>query len=64
MLVLTAKISDGPIHFIDKNTGEHIEVQLLGIKQGQIRLGFSASDNIDILRDVLYVAGGYKHDES
>lgn len=60
MLVLTAKISDGPIHFIDKTTGEHIEVQLLGIKQGQVRLGFSASDNIDILRDVLYVAGGYK----
>lgn len=62
MLVLTKKISDGPIHFIDKTTGEHIEVQLLGIKQGQVRLGFSASDNIDILRDVLYVAGGYKHD--
>ncbi len=54
MLVLSMNLNSGPIHLTDKTTNEHTEIQLLGISKGQIRIGFSASDNIEILRDKLY----------
>jgi len=56
MLILTAAIKDGPIHLIDETTGEHMEISVLGVKGLQVRLGFSGSSNIKILRDVLYQA--------
>ena len=54
MLVLSQSLSSGPIHLTNKNTNEHIEIQLLSVSKGQIRIGFTASDNIEILRDKLY----------
>ena len=54
MLVLSARTFDGPIILTDKTTGEHIEVQVLAPENMQVRLGFSASDNIDIHRYSVY----------
>ena len=48
-LVLTIRVSDGPIHI-----GDDVEIQLLGIKGGQARLAFSAPDSVAIHRDVVY----------
>ena len=53
-LVLSQRTSDGPIHFIDQNTGEHIEIQLIDLDYGKARFAITASDNIEILRDKLY----------
>ena len=63
-LVLTQKASDGPIHFIDKDTGEHIEIQLIQVDYGKARYAITASDNIEILRDVLYQRQQEQNDES
>lgn len=54
MLVLTIDLKKGPIHCVDTSTGEHVEIQLLGVSNSQARLGFTASDNVEIDRDVIY----------
>ncbi len=56
MLVLTIKEMDGPIHLRDKTTGEHIKISLIESPRGSARLGFDASDNIEVLRDKLWRA--------
>jgi carbon storage regulator CsrA len=53
-LVLTQRIQDGPFHFEDINTGEHIEVNVIGVSGGQVRIAIKASDNIEVQRDVIY----------
>ena len=52
-LVLTIQKGDGPLHLIDGSTGEHIEVDMR-IEHNQIKVAVTASDEITILRDVLY----------
>ena len=54
-LVLTARPQDGPIHLLDKATGEKIgEVELAEVNGQQARLLFTFDDDIDIYRDVIY----------
>jgi len=44
----------GPVHLTDKDTGQKIEVEVLAVKGQSVRVGFTAPDNIEILRDNLY----------
>ena len=53
MLILTHSIKDGPLHIID-SAGEHILIDLLGIKQSQCRYGITAPDNVKIDRDLVW----------
>ena len=53
-LVLTQNLDDGSIHFTDRTTGEHITIDLLGVDYGKARYAITASDNIEIQRDVIY----------
>jgi carbon storage regulator CsrA len=39
---------------MDINTGEHIEVNVIGVSGGQVRIAIKASDNIEVQRDVIY----------
>tara|TARA_R100000808_G_C2061685_1_gene92846 strand:- start:260 stop:454 length:195 start_codon:yes stop_codon:yes gene_type:complete len=54
MLILTAKLSDGPIWIIDQDGNELGTVKLLGMKGSQARLGFSFQDDINIYRDIVF----------
>ena len=53
MLILTHSIKDGPLHIID-SAGEHILIDLLGIKHSQCRYGITAPDNVKIYRDLVW----------
>ena len=53
-LVLTQTVFDGPIHIIDKTTGEHITIDLVTVNGGQAKYAITASDNIIIDRDVVH----------
>lgn len=44
---------DGPIHVLDRNTQEEMEIGVT-IEQGQVKLSFTAAENITILRDKVY----------
>ena len=52
-LILTHSIKDGPLHIID-SAGEHILIELLGIKNTQCRYGITAPDSVKIYRDLVY----------
>ena len=54
MLILSHGINDGPLHYIVESTGEHIEINLLEVKNYSYRVGINAPPNITILRDKPY----------
>jgi len=54
MLILTMSNYVGPVHLTDKDTGQKIEIEVLAVKGQSVRVGFTAPDNIEILRDNLY----------
>jgi len=47
MLILTMSNYGGP-------AGQKIEIEVLAVKGQSVRVGFTAPDNIEILRDNLY----------
>lgn len=51
-LVLSQKVSDGPIHILAN--GEHIEIRLISVGGNQCRYAFDASDDVVIDRDVIH----------
>jgi len=54
-LSLTARPGiDGPIHCINNHTGEEMTIEVLQIRGNQVRISFTASNNITILRDSVY----------
>ena len=53
-LALSHRVSDGPIHFTNKDTGEHFTLNLSDINGNQVRYSIDASQNIDIQRDVIW----------
>jgi len=53
MLILTVKRND-PIRIINLDTGEVSLVEVLSNDHGQYRVGISAPDNYNILRDKVY----------
>tara|TARA_R110002012_G_scaffold108477_1_gene251172 strand:+ start:59 stop:241 length:183 start_codon:yes stop_codon:yes gene_type:complete len=54
MLILTSRVFDGPIHFVDNNTGIEHSIDILEVKGGQVKIGFNIPDNITVLRDRVY----------
>tara|TARA_R110002020_G_scaffold291968_1_gene507361 strand:+ start:1166 stop:1351 length:186 start_codon:yes stop_codon:yes gene_type:complete len=54
MLILTVRVTDGPIWLINEDTGQEVQVNLLDVKGSQLKLGFTADQNISILRDKIY----------
>ena len=63
MLVLELSPNDGPIHIINKDTGEELTILNLPTKHRAAKLGFDAPDNYTILRDKVYKRNqqGEKH---
>lgn len=54
-LILTQRIKDGPIHFIDEVTGKKLaELKLIGTGERTCRYAITASDDVKILRDSIY----------
>ncbi len=53
-LILTSRPIDGPIWLIDEDTGQETQINVIAVEGQQVRLMFTAEDNITILRDKIY----------
>lgn len=53
MLVLTQKLTDGPVHLLVGDI--EILVDVLEIKGNQIKLGYTAPKEVTILRDKVFI---------
>lgn len=54
-LVLTQNVGrDGCIHITNKETGEHMTIDVVDIQGRQARIAFNFPDNYSIQRDVIY----------
>ena len=54
MLILSRRI--GQTIIIETPAGKRIEVDVLGVKGNQVRIGTDAPDDVSILREELYEA--------